>query len=527
MDEKLQSLFQSRRFWVAAGGVVLVFLLPFEVKLLVTLLLAAWIIGDSIRSTKAILLALTLAVAAPGFAIAGDLHDTCREATVRIRNGNSMGSGTLFRESEEHLYILTNAHVAGTGLGNRVEVEFWKAGHQSRPIEAETVAVAYIPRAYRDIAVVRIDRRALGNYRPPVIPLAGSQDSFNYQNIFSVGCPSGRWPTAFEGFALRRQANGGDTIHFVPMPAGGRSGSAIFDVNSGEAQIIGLIAWRSTDSGGHGLDGRGETHGYGIAMTHQEVWAGLSGKQTTSSVLLVPPPNAVPLGTKVEPEPDAKQDTKPEVVDGEENQGESDEVILKYSDPFAIERDVESIRAQRLPSGIPATGSDRDIMLLYQDSVTEGPQSSPPALAYQGSCCQNCGCYLTTAGNCPNGQCPLPQRQQQQPQQYGQDQGGGGLFPSLPRNREQGDLNNRLLPRPGERLRELWPLPSVKEIVLWSIIGFFVIYFIGQFFKARLKRFIGDLATNLANTDVEDEPPAPKPRAKPAATRTRKRTAAK
>lgn len=263
-------------------------------------------------------------------------------------------------------------------------------------------------------------------------------------------------------------------------------------------------------------------------MTHQEVWAGLSGKQTTSSVLLVPPPNAVPLGTKVEPEPEAveKPDGKPEVADGEENQGESDEVILKYSDPFAIERDYESIRSQRLPSGIPATGSDRDIMLLYQDSITEGPQSSPPALAYQGSCCQNCGCYLTTAGNCPNGQCPLPdRRQQQQPQQYGQNQGGGGLFPSLPRNRDQGDLDNRLLQRPGERLRGLWPFPSVKDIVTWSIIGFFVFYFIGQFFKARLRRFIGDLATNLANTDVDDdpEPPAPKPRAKPAATRTRKR----
>jgi hypothetical protein len=246
-------------------------------------------------------------------------------------------------------------------------------------------------------------------------------------------------------------------------------------------------------------------------------------------VLLVPPPDAVPLGTKVEPSSEAKPDAKPEVADGEENQGESDEVILKYSDPFAIERDVESIRAQRLPSGIPATGSDRDIMLLYQDSVTEGPQSSPPALAYQGSCCQNCGCYLTTSGNCPNGQCPLPDRRQQQPQQYGQDRGGGGLFPSLPRNREQGELENHLLRRPGERLRELWPFPSMRDIVTWSLIAFFVLYFIGKFAKAKVKRIVNDLAVNLANADdeVEPEPPAPKPRAKPAATRTRKRTAAK
>ncbi len=219
MEDKLKTLFESRRFWAAAGGVVLVLLLPFEVKLLVTLLLAAWIIGDSIRATKALLFALCLSVPIAG--LANDAHDMCREATVRIRNGSSMGSGTVFRESSDAFYILTNAHVAGTQLGNRVELEFWREGHQSRPVPGETVAVAYIPRAYRDIAVVKVDKTSLGTYSPPIIPLAGSQDSFNYQNIYSVGCPSGRWPTAFEGFALRRQANGGDTIHFVPMPAGG------------------------------------------------------------------------------------------------------------------------------------------------------------------------------------------------------------------------------------------------------------------------------------------------------------------
>jgi hypothetical protein len=486
MDEKLLTLFQSRRFWAVTAGVALVLLLPFEVKLLVTILFAAWIIGDSIRATKAILLAVMFSSLAP-LAIANDTHDLCRQATVRIRNGSSMGTGTVFRESTDAFYVLTNAHVAGTQLGNRVELEFWRDGHQSKPVSGDTVAVAYIPRAYRDIAVVKVPKTVLGAYSPPVIPLAGSQDSFDYQNIFSVGCPSGRWPTAFEGFALRRQANGGDTIHFVPMPAGGRSGSAIFDVQGRVPQIIGLIAWRSSDEGGHGLDGRGETHGYGIAMTHQEVWAGLSGKQTTSSLLLVPPPNSVPLGTDAPDEQLSKPQPLPD--------GEEDSVVLKYSDPFAIQPEVD-LYMQRLPTGIPATGSDRDVMLLYQDSLSDGPQSSPPAMATD-SCCPGCGCRLTASGNCPDGRCPLPQRGQPQ-----FDNGGGGLFPSLPQRREP---DQRLLPRPQELLREAFPIPTFANVLPWLIVAGFAIYLALRFAQSRF-----DAAVRRATDQTTPAPTATK-----------------
>ncbi len=112
-----------------------------------------------------------------------------------------------------------------------------------------------------------------------------------------------RWPRAFEGFAFRLNQSGGDTVHFVPVPAGGRSGSALFDLSGPEPHIVGLIAWRSSAEGDHGLDGRGETHGYGIAMTHQEVWAGLSGRTSTSTVLLVPPPGAVQLPRRAVSQP--------------------------------------------------------------------------------------------------------------------------------------------------------------------------------------------------------------------------------
>ncbi|WP_068260195.1 hypothetical protein [Rubripirellula obstinata] len=60
------------------------------------------------------------------------------------------------------------------------------------------------------------------------------------------------------------------------------------------------------------------------------------------------------------------------------------------------------------------------------------------------------------------------------------------MFPSLPRNHEQGELENQWLRRPGKRLRELWPFPSMRDIVTWSLIAFFVLYFFGKFAKAKV-----------------------------------------
>ncbi|TWU39326.1 S1 family peptidase [Novipirellula artificiosorum] len=500
MSDMFKKLIESRLFWAALGVLLIILLLPFEIQLLATILLAAWIVGDSIRSTtKAILLSLMLGSLAT-CAMASDLHDRCREATVRIRNGNSMGSGTVFRESADHFYVLTNAHVAGTDLGNQVSLEFWKDGHQSRPVTGQTVAVAYIPRAYRDIAVVRVAKQTLGSYRPPVIPLAGEQDSVDYRAIFSVGCAAGRWPTAFEGFALRRNTNGGDTIHFVPMPAGGRSGSAIFDVLGEVPKIVGLIAWRSSDDGGHGYDGRGETHGYGIAMTHQEIWSGLLGKRTTGEVLLVPPEGAEPVSTQAVPAP--VPDKQPNAIP------ESGGIVLKYSDSFAVQPDSSRSRLR-----VPTTGSSDDIMLLYQSEVTpEGPRLEPPPLSAYGQCP-------------PGGDCP-PQQQPYGQEQFGQDRGGSGLFPSLPWNREQTEPENRLIPRPRDWLMDRLPIPSFTQVLPWLIL-IVVLGVLGfRTLASTLSRWVDNAARELRDREVA-EPEDPTPPPTPAPRKTTRRTRAR
>ena len=364
MPKKLKTLLASRRFWVAVAGVLVVVLQDIGLPVaedhvqMIVLVLASWIVGDSLRSTGGAFPAAVLLMCVLGAPLmADDVHDVCRAATVRVRNGNSLGSGTVFRASDQYCYVLTNAHVAGTRLGTRVECEFWRVGHQSRPVAGETVVVAYVPRAYRDIAVVRVDRRLLGGYLPPVVPIARPDEQADYRRLFSVGCASGRWPTAFEGFALRRDAKGGDTVHFVPAPAGGRSGSALFDVRGDWPRIVGLVAWRSSDEGGHGLDGRGEKHGHGIAMTHQEVWAGLRGQR--QGVALAAPSGAIPV-----------QHTK--------QKPKSDEAKAPAKRSAPKQRDK--------PAAPLDTGSASDVILLYSDPVAIGPNPEPPAGCEDGRC---------------------------------------------------------------------------------------------------------------------------------------------
>jgi hypothetical protein len=59
MNEKLKSLLRSRRFYVAVAGVVAVvatdvFNIELDTEQLVTIgsIIAAWIIGDTVRETK-------------------------------------------------------------------------------------------------------------------------------------------------------------------------------------------------------------------------------------------------------------------------------------------------------------------------------------------------------------------------------------------------------------------------------------------------------------------------------------------
>lgn len=229
---------------------------------------------------------LLLVLALPLAAVGQDVEDVSleanRAATVRVRSGNSVGTGTFFLKRENGNYcVLTNSHVAGR-KGGQVSLQMWYKGYLSKPVTGTVTFSIMARNYYRDVAVIEVPENAFGDYRPPVIPLAPKEYESDFTRLYSFGCGAGSWLTNWEGHAFRQESQSGDVINFFPQPAGGRSGSAIFSADG--KYIIALIAWRSM-GGQHSLDGSGESSSqYGIAMTKDEVWAAFSGTAPTSYV---------------------------------------------------------------------------------------------------------------------------------------------------------------------------------------------------------------------------------------------------
>lgn len=212
--------------------------------------------------------------------------ERCREATVRVHNRNSVGSGTFFMEDEDELFILTNNHVAGT-KGNRVKFQMWWKGYLSKEIPGTVVFSVRKANYYRDIAVIAVKKSDLGGYIPPVIPLAPEGYEPQFQRIYSFGCGAGSWLTNWEGHGIDVSNRSGDVINFLPQPAGGRSGSGIFS-HDGQ-YIVALIAWRS-EGGQHSLDGNSENpRHHGIAMTFREILLAFAGSGINTSEATVTP----------------------------------------------------------------------------------------------------------------------------------------------------------------------------------------------------------------------------------------------
>lgn len=173
----------------------------------------------------------------------------CFAATVRVRCGGSIGTGTVIDVQQGQAWILTNAHVASRLVGEPVTVEFWRDGQRVEGVEGR-ISWRLMDRyaeglATRDMALVTVDLARLG-WQPHVVPLAPrSTPLVEGQQVYSVGCPEGGWPTAWSGHLTR---TGGEVIDFWPPPAKGRSGSALF---SGDGkQVIGLVAWGGESGGG-------------------------------------------------------------------------------------------------------------------------------------------------------------------------------------------------------------------------------------------------------------------------------------
>jgi hypothetical protein len=114
-----------------------------------------------------------------------------------------------------------------------------------------------------DAAVVDVPESAFAGLLPQAVPLAPPDYVVRPgATLTSVGCANGSWSTGWKGHAL---GCGDGDLYFLPTPANGRSGSAVFD--SDGRRIVGLIRARSGDADGS----------YGIASDIRAVHAAFAG----------------------------------------------------------------------------------------------------------------------------------------------------------------------------------------------------------------------------------------------------------
>ncbi len=183
-----------------------------------------------------------------------DCYDaTCRVTSqrraVRMSDGQTKtvspsGSGTVFEISRGKIYVLTAAHVADRPS---CACQFYRFGHESAEFPAATVARD----ARADVALVVVSVESLGGVLPKVIPIAEPGTVLAPgEELLSVGMANGAWPTGWKGHILKAEggkgkAEGNEEIIFVPPPAEGRSGSALFDAAG--TKIVGVVRARMED----------------------------------------------------------------------------------------------------------------------------------------------------------------------------------------------------------------------------------------------------------------------------------------
>lgn len=191
----------------------------------------------------------------------------CFDATCRVLvDQDPPATGCVFEISDGKVFVLTNAHVVGSAKA--VRLEFWCRGHKSLPLDG--TVIARVRNDEVDAAIVSLDESHFAGRLPKAISVAPRNYELELgQTIISIGCSGGSWPTMFTGHVLSDDNLDENldpfTLEFFPPPAGGRSGSAIFDAEG--TMIVGLLYARA-DTG----DKNGRPVSYGHACTLESLY---------------------------------------------------------------------------------------------------------------------------------------------------------------------------------------------------------------------------------------------------------------
>ena len=170
------------------------------------------------------------------------------EASCRVRASSSAGSGSAIAQDKNYIYVLTNAHVVGSG--QNTTCEFFRFGRKTARIPGTVIWKSYKNRTVNDFAIIRIQKSLFGGYPPRIIPLAPYDHQLKQNDyIASAGCPQARWLQLWEGHALSDASR--DRVLFTPPPLGGQSGSGVYTVINGNTYLCAVLTWKiERDKGG-------------------------------------------------------------------------------------------------------------------------------------------------------------------------------------------------------------------------------------------------------------------------------------
>jgi hypothetical protein len=167
----------------------------------------------------------------------GPSSRSCCKVTV----GNVCGSGSIVGERNGKTLVMTNAHVAGTQIGRRVNCLFPFLNNTT--VGARIIVAAYSDRVMMDWAVLECDSKV----DLPIVKLSQKAPTGDH---YTAGYPRCQGPR-FQRLVTRSFQNNGTVWRWQPNSIGGQSGSGVHSLTDNLQR--GVLTWS------WGGDGAGQT----------------------------------------------------------------------------------------------------------------------------------------------------------------------------------------------------------------------------------------------------------------------------